>query len=30
MYEDNNTEYKWEYTSDIKKEVTAFANSYVK
>ena len=27
MREDNNTEYKREYTADIKKEVMAFANS---
>lgn len=27
MHEDNNTEYKREYTSDLKKEVLAFANS---
>ena len=27
MYEDNHTEYKREYTVDIKKEVVAFANS---
>lgn len=27
MYEDNHTEYKREYTADIKKEVVAFANS---
>jgi ATP-dependent DNA helicase RecG len=27
MREDNKTEYKREYTADIKKEVIAFANS---
>lgn len=27
MIEDNNTEYKSEYTSDIRKKAVAFANS---